>query len=282
MDIPIDLQTAWTISFFGNLFLVGLIGLMWWRASDYITAAIISWWKKTSIGEEWTKTGRYAFYATDIPKDYQQVIVLPKQRGIIELKRKSVGYDGNGNPISMFSTEHGITLNPEEITGERYFQITPKDHICYAYMDPVNEKYVKISKEEYDSGRYTNAKIFCIYPPHTVNPSEFVKYQKNNINPLVMEGYAKHREFALKKSMNAPISTFLSNNMAWIIPLLVVGAIVWGWMANNNAAVSANAALTVCQEKMVSFVQNPGGFSNIPPAITNSSSVHTGGAIVSH
>ena len=152
MDWNIDIYTAWTIAFWFAIAELIVIGIIYWRAGDYVKAAIVCWLRRTSIGGEWTKNKVLEWYATKIPKEFRQVIEKP-YGGIIEIRREASMRDGNGNPLALFSTEHGCTYNLEEITGDRYFSVKD-DELMYAAKHESTGQWMPITLEEYKSKTY--------------------------------------------------------------------------------------------------------------------------------
>ena len=275
--MEIDLKTGFDIAFWSAVALTALHFFVWWRASSYIKASIKAWWSKTAIAQEYLKTGIYRFYAAPIPKEYPEIIEKANDSGYIELRRKSKGMDENGNAIYQFSTERAITYSTADITGERWFE----PELCYAYRDAITEKWVKVTPEEIKAHNIQNAKLWAKYPEHSVTPAEWVKFQDENLNPMVLAGALKHRELATaRKYKTEGIGQFLAQNGAWLVAFLVIAWIIVTWMNQNNASVGYQQELMACKDQISNIYQSYAANGKILPPVVQNITMNTGGALV--
>ena len=223
------------------------------------------------VAIEYDKTKEYCPYAADIPKNMRGVIKLPGDRGIVGIRRESIGHS-NKIQTMLFSTEFEYTISPTEIGGKRYFQIDPKTDIITGFLE--DGKFIE--SPDYHPKGHTWAK----YPGYdTVTPEEFVRFQNINADPLLTEHYAQHKEQALRDKINNPAAMFVAQYGWFIIALLVVGGIVYMWIQQNNQGAAGMDAAAQCKDTMIDLFNR--GICKAQPGMTNFnvSSIPTGGVV---
>ena len=237
--------------------------------------------KRGKVAIEYDKTKEFNPFCANIPKEWKSVIELPNMRGIIGIRRESIGHS-NKIQTMLFSSEFEYTVSPREISGERYFSIDDKnpDHLVYAY--PFNDQLIKITKEEFESGKYPTAKMWIRHPTETVTPEEFVKFQSINADPMLTEGYAQYKELKLKEKMMNPIRAMLAENGHLIIMAIIVGAIAYQIVTNQNYGLSKADDLQACKDTIIHMydtgVCSIRNMTTYEPSI-NVSKITTGGMI---
>jgi hypothetical protein len=225
--------------------------------------------KKVAI--EYDKTKEYKPYPADIPKNMRGVIKLPGDRGIVGIRRESIGHS-NKTQTMLFSTEFEYTISPTEIAGKRYFKIDPKLDITTGFIE--EGKFIEAP------AYHPKAQSWVKYPGYeTVTPEEFVKFQNINADPLLTEHYAQHKEQALRDKINNPAAMFVAQYGWFIIALLVVGGIVYMWISQNNQGAAGVAEAAQCKDLIIDLF-NRGVCQSRAGLEFNISSIRSGGAVV--
>jgi hypothetical protein len=278
MGIQTDLVTLWKASYWGNIILLVIIIFFWMMAGEWISAFAKAWWKKGAIVVEWTKTKKYIPYVANIPKDFKSVIELPNHRGIVGIRRDSIGSSANKVPIMLFSTEFAYTVSPQEINGERYFKIDPEKDLIYGKTInrevKILDKIDMIGEKDFDT--------YIKYPSTTISANEFVKYQNINADPLLYEGYAQHKENALREKINNPIAVMIGQYGWIIIIVLVAGAIAYTMVTQNNMAMQKAGEVQALQQHITDLYAQ--GICKGNPAAAlpnyNATALKTGGGVL--
>lgn len=222
------------------------------------------------VAIEFDRTKEFVPFNVKIPKDWRSVFELPNKRGIIGIRRESIGHS-NKIQTMLFSSEFEYTVSPNEIKGKRYFFIDPKeeDMMFYGYIDEKGN-LVKVSNMDMLNKKYENTKVgqWVRYPDHTITPEEFVKYQLINADPLLTEGYAQHKENALRERINNPMSIFMGQ-YGWIIIIAIIAAgLAYQMISNNNFGLSKAGELQSCKDQIISMY-NTGQCKTFATNLTN-------------
>jgi hypothetical protein len=236
-------EETWQVLIYSDIAAWLMLGYFYMAAGPWMLA--YGWAKLLGkkVAVEYDKTKEYKPYPADIPKNMRGVIKLPGDRGIVGIRRESIGHS-NKTQTMLFSTEFEYTISPTEIAGKRYFQIDPKADLVTGFVE--DGKFIE--SPSYHPKAHTWAK----YPGYeTVTPEEFVRFQNINADPLLTEHYAQHKEQALRDKINNPAAMFIAQYGWFIIALLIVGGIVYMWMQQNNAGTAGMAEAAQCKDTLI-------------------------------
>lgn len=248
--------------------------LSYWIAGDWIKVSLIAWYKKKPIMLEWTKTKKWVPFVGDVLVTLPHIIKLDNDRGIVRLRREASGTGSNKIPMLIFASENVNTINPVEFGGETYY----KPELVYAEeieeANPITGALTKrwqtvklkdFDKEKEAAGLYHT---FAKYPiTSAVAPHEFFEYQDIDDEPMMYQQYAEQQVKEELDKIKAPISTFFRDNLSWLIPLILVCALAFMWMQQNNAAIGNAAEVASCRSEITTLYQT--GVCKMNPLINN-------------
>jgi hypothetical protein len=254
---------------YGNLIGWGLLIFSYITAGPWIKAYTLAKLQNKKVAIEYDKTKEYRPFAADIPKDLRNFIKLSGNRGIVGIRRESIGHS-NKTQTMLFSSEFEYTISPTEIKGKRYVQVEPQNTI-EGFLDEGN--FIEISN-------HPKTKKWVEVPEmETVSPEQFVRYQQINADPLITEHYAQHKEQALRDSVNNPAAMFISQYGWFIITLIVAGGLVYMWMGQNNQAANCMGDLQQCKDGVIELF-NKGVCQSRPGIDYDITQFKGGGAVI--
>ena len=273
--MEIDLATYIQILQAGTFTGWGLLLFFYMAAGPWMIAYGKAMIQRAKVFIEYDKTKEYRPFASNLIPNLRSAIKLPGDRGILGVRRESAGHSSKIQTF-LFSSEFEYTISPQEANGERWMAVdeTNEDAVVYGYV--FNERLQRITKEEYESKKHATAKMWVKYPSATISPEEFVKYQQINADPLLTEGYAQHKENALREKINNPMAMMIGQYGWFIIALIIVGALAYNWLSQNNAAITAQQSLDTCKQQMIDLYNS--GVCQSKPNI-NASAILTGGKV---
>lgn len=251
--------------------IIGLLifGFFWFAAGPWMSAYAMARLTNRKVAIEYDKTREFKPFAIQIPKDFKAVFKLPGNRGVVGIRRDSIGHS-NKIQTMLFASEFEYTVSPREITGERYFMTSTKN-VKWGYF---NDKGEFIETQELTK---PEAQMWVKYPISTVTPEEFVKFQQINGDPMLTEGYAQHKENALREKIYNPMAAFVAQYGWFLIPLIIVGALAYSWIGQNNQAAGAIADLDQCKSHIIDMYNAGVCKGSMPLNITQN--INTGGAV---
>lgn len=266
--------------------IIGLLvfGFFWFAAGPWMSAYAMARLTNRKVAIEYDKTREFKPFAIQIPKDFKAVFKLPGNRGVVGIRRDSIGHS-NKIQTMLFASEFEYTVSPREITGERYFMTTNKN-VKWGYFNDQGE-FIETERPSSILDRFNNIgpqdpskpeiQMWVKYPISTVTPEEFVKFQQINGDPMLTEGYAQHKENALREKIYNPMAAFVAQYGWFLIPLIIVGALAYSWIAQNNQAAGAIADLDQCKSHIIDMYNAGVCKGNMPFNLTQG--INTGGAV---
>jgi len=223
-----------------------------------------AWWDKGDIGLEYTKSKRWVFHNTKIDSEFPDVWMVDKRP--VPLRREAFGIAPHKVRMAFFASDFGAVTAPQEINGKRLY------HPLKTYS--IDDKTGELQEQDAPDAMLVPD---IRYEVGAISPSEFVQYQQINIDPSIIERFAAYRELKVYKKLTNAWNTLMNPDfLKYAIPMVIVGAIVFMWLSNNNTAVSCNEHLTELYRTGQCVIQPAG-----KAAAEAGRNISTGGAIVS-
>ena len=223
--------------------------LLWCQyiAGEWIVAFTKTWYKKGVCLLEWTKNKKYRPIPTYPIPGVENIVHLPHPRGTVRIRREAIGTGANKIPMALFSTEFAVTINPQEINGEKWVMLE-------------DEKYMRIgvftNGEFKDLPREKGGQIWVHTPsePETVTANSFTEYQQIDDDEMTMENYSIYNTKAVEAKYTNPFQQMFMSvaaNPVPVIMILIGGGIAYTYITQQNLAGSNLEELKQCQQNIV-------------------------------
>jgi len=295
-----ELLDAFKYSLVLNVVTLAALVLVWRFAGSVTWVWIKSQWTRKPISLEWTKSKTWKFQIPNIPKGMDNVWELDGGNRIIEVRREAVGMAPNKTPMMLSTSEFPAAINPTEVHGNRFFKATESfygylfNDELYRVKEPTPEQYQKYKEFKEDTvmqeempeiwanlqkhmNEWKQAKLWVRYPEHGLDVSEFVRYQQVHADPKSVAQYAKRKELDAKLSLYSPFNV-LSQNLHYLVPVIIVGFLGYILLQDHSMAVNAGAQAIKCNQDLAKCAADCTQYTR-ELIQTGTETVPTGGAI---
>ena len=223
-----------------------LLFMCWFFAGEWIVAFALTWYKKGVLLIEWTKNKKYRPIPCPLVVGVENVVQLPKNRGPVILRREAIGTGNNKIPMALFSSEYARTINPQEISGEKWVPVEDDELKVGVFKDG----------QIVDTPREKGGMVWYKWPKdlETVTANAFIEYQQIDDDPMTMENNGIYKEKAIEAKITNPFQQMFMSVAANPVPVIMIllgAGIAYSYINQQNMGQSNLEELKQCQQNIV-------------------------------